>query len=123
MSRLELPCSDYLTDTKSVLDQAIRVIQAMIDIAAEYGFLATTLRLQMIMQACIQARWPNRDSSLLTLPYLREQYITSLLKPQLRNLPSLQVNSILFSLIDRSQSKQNKESINQSLCCVSSSFS
>lgn len=26
-SRLHLPCTDYLTDTKSVLDQTIRIIQ------------------------------------------------------------------------------------------------
>merc|ERR1712183_786828 len=33
-SRLTLPCSDYLTDTKSVMDNAPRVLQAMIDICA-----------------------------------------------------------------------------------------
>jgi hypothetical protein len=29
-SRLPLPCTDYITDLKSVLDQAIRIIQVFI---------------------------------------------------------------------------------------------
>ena len=32
-SRLPLPISDYNTDLKSVLDQAIRIVQAMVDVA------------------------------------------------------------------------------------------
>jgi hypothetical protein len=30
------PISDYLTDLKSVLDQGVRILQAMVDIAADY---------------------------------------------------------------------------------------
>lgn len=30
-SRLPLPCTDYTTDLKSVLDQAIRIIQVCIE--------------------------------------------------------------------------------------------
>lgn len=52
-----LPCTDYRTDTKSVLDQAIRILQAMIDLAADAGWLATTLRAQTLLQMVIQARW------------------------------------------------------------------
>ena len=32
MTRAQLPCSDYLTDTKSVMDNAMRVLQENIDI-------------------------------------------------------------------------------------------
>lgn len=53
-SQLELPISDYITDLKSVLDQSIRIIQAMIDICANSGWLSTSITcmhlLQMIMQ-------------------------------------------------------------------------
>ena len=49
-SRLQLPCSDYYTDLKSVLDQTIRILQAMIDVCAENGWLATTLRIIQLMQ-------------------------------------------------------------------------
>jgi len=53
--RLELPISDYVTDTKSVLDQAVRILQSMVDVSADGGWLFTALNcmrmLQMVMQA------------------------------------------------------------------------
>lgn len=53
-SQLELPITDYVTDLKSVLDQSIRIIQAMIDICANSGWLSSTITsmhlLQMVMQ-------------------------------------------------------------------------
>lgn len=67
LSHLPLPNVDFATDTKSVLDQSIRILQAMIDIAAERGWLVTVLRVQQLMQCIIQARWYD-DSPLLTLP-------------------------------------------------------
>lgn len=70
-SHLPLPNVDFLTDTKSVLDQCIRVIQAMIDIAAEQGWLTTTLTLQQLLQCLIQARWQD-DPLVLGLPYVEE---------------------------------------------------
>ena len=45
-SHLPLPVSDYYTDTKSVLDQTLRVANAMIDIAAERQWLTTALRVR-----------------------------------------------------------------------------
>ncbi len=35
--RCPLPITDYITDTKSVLDQSIRVLQGMIDISVVEG--------------------------------------------------------------------------------------
>jgi activating signal cointegrator complex subunit 3 len=43
-SRLQLPCSDYYTDTKSVLDQTIRILQGTIHILhkqAQFGAVLT----------------------------------------------------------------------------------
>ncbi|XP_049885974.1 activating signal cointegrator 1 complex subunit 3 isoform X2 [Pectinophora gossypiella] len=74
MSRLILPNTDYLTDTKSVLDQTIRIIQAMIDTSAENGWLAVCLCCQMLMQCIVQARWPT-DSPLTTLPNVESQHL------------------------------------------------
>lgn len=71
-SHLPLPNTDFSTDTKSVLDQTIRIIQAMIDVVAEKGWLATTLRMQMMMQSIIQARWLD-DPIQLCLPHVDEQ--------------------------------------------------
>lgn len=56
-SQSELPISDYVTDLKSVLDQSIRIIQAMIDICANSGWLSSTITcmhlLQMVMQVLL----------------------------------------------------------------------
>lgn len=66
-SHLPLPNTDFNTDTKSVLDQSIRILQAMIDVVAEKGWLSTTLRIQMLMQCVIQARWQD-DAVAMCLP-------------------------------------------------------
>lgn len=96
LSHLPLPNSDYLTDTKSVLDQSLRILQviyyyhksfgikisicifniinqfqAMIDICAERGWLITVIRIQQLMQCVVQARWYD-DSPVLSLPYVEE---------------------------------------------------
>ncbi|KAL7033852.1 hypothetical protein ACKWTF_007745 [Chironomus riparius] len=71
-SHLPLPNTDFATDTKSVLDQSIRILQAMVDYVAENGWLATTLRIQMLMQCVIQARWQD-DHIALCLPHVNEQ--------------------------------------------------
>lgn len=56
-SQLEMPVSDYVTDLKSVLDQSIRIIQAMIDISANSGWLSSARTcmhlLQMVMQVLL----------------------------------------------------------------------
>jgi len=87
-SRLSLPCADYITDTKSVLDQAIRILQSMIDVAAESGWLATTLRIQQLLQMVIQAVWID-DPSVLILPHMNT-YILPVLLQELLYLPVLQ---------------------------------
>ncbi|CAM9363686.1 unnamed protein product [Sphacelaria rigidula] len=72
--RVPLPISDYVTDTRSVLDQAVRVLNAMLDIAAGFGLLDTTIGLlslhQMVVQASkfgLLAAWHDTDS-LLQIP-------------------------------------------------------
>ena len=87
-SRLALPSTDYLTDTKSVLDNAPRVLQAMVDVAGESGWLGTTLRVVTLLQMCQQARWDS-DSSLLTLPHLLPQSLYVFSPPRISSLPQL----------------------------------
>lgn len=64
--RCALPISDYVTDTRSVLDQAVRVINAMLDIAAGFGLLETTLGLLRLHQMLVQVR-RRCDSYVITL--------------------------------------------------------
>ena len=61
--------SDYVTDTKSVLDQAIRIIQAIIDVASDAGWLHTALNAMRLMQMVMQGRFLT-DSPLTTLPHV-----------------------------------------------------
>lgn len=56
-----MPITDYITDTISVLDQSIRVLQAYIDITAEQGCLSTTLMLIQTMVSIKQALWDDAD--------------------------------------------------------------
>lgn len=71
-SHAVLPCSDYGTDTKTVLDNAIRVCQAMLDVAANEGWLVTALSICNLVQMIVQGRWLH-DSSLLTIPHVEQQ--------------------------------------------------
>lgn len=73
-SRLQLPCTDYYTDLKSVLDQAIRIIQAMIDVASDNGSLSCALSSMALLQMVLQGRWYD-DNHLLTLPYIKQQHL------------------------------------------------
>ena len=57
--RIDLPISDYVGDQISVLDQAIRIIQAAIDVLAELGYADSTLQMIMLLQSIKSARWPH----------------------------------------------------------------
>ena len=59
------PISDYAMDMISVLDQSVRVLQAMADLAADQGFLATTRGIVTLMQSVKQGLWPVRNLDML----------------------------------------------------------
>lgn len=59
MSRIELPIADYVGDQTSVLDQAIRIVQAFIDILTEMGYLSSCLQMVQLLQCIKCARWPT----------------------------------------------------------------
>lgn len=67
ISRVPLPSSDYVTDTKSVLDQAIRILQAIVDVSAEQGWLRPAMSAMHLVEMLVQACWLEEDP-LLTLP-------------------------------------------------------
>ena len=79
MHRGTLPSSDYLLDTKTVMDNAARVIQSMIDISAEMGLLCVVVRLVRLLQGITQARWPH-DDPFLTIPHVERKKATFLRK-------------------------------------------
>ncbi|CAJ1975360.1 unnamed protein product [Sphenostylis stenocarpa] len=77
-SQLELPISDYVTDLKSVLDQSIRIIQAMIDICANSGWLSSSIACMRLLQMVMQGLWYEKDSSLWMLPCMNTDLLSSL---------------------------------------------
>ncbi|KAI1093636.1 Sec63-domain-containing protein [Rostrohypoxylon terebratum] len=67
MARIDLPITDYVGDQTSVLDQAIRIIQASIDVLTELGYLSSCLEMIKLLQCIKSARWPQ-DAPLSILP-------------------------------------------------------
>ncbi len=67
MSRIDLPITDYVGDQTSVLDQAIRIIQASIDVLTELGYLSSCMQMITLLQCIKCARWPT-DYPLSILP-------------------------------------------------------
>lgn len=66
-SRIDLPISDYVGDQNSVLDQAIRIIQASIDVLTEMGHLQSVKKMITLLQCVKSARWPE-DGPMSILP-------------------------------------------------------
>ena len=71
-----LPIADYGTDTKSVLDQALRVLNAMVDVAADEGLTETVVSLMRIIQCVVQASMPE-SHPLQQLPHIKAQATAS----------------------------------------------
>ncbi|CAD6202628.1 unnamed protein product [Miscanthus lutarioriparius] len=89
-SRAELPISDYITDLKSVLDQSIRIIQAMIDVCANSGWLSSALTCMHLLQMIIQGLWFERDyESLWMLPSMNDDILDHLKGRGVSTVPSL----------------------------------
>jgi activating signal cointegrator complex subunit 3 len=65
MARVPPPVVDYVTDLKSVADQAGRVLQAVVDIAAEAGSLSTVQSCVRLAQMLYQARIPSKKAGCL----------------------------------------------------------
>ena len=88
LSRAELPVSDYYTDTRSVLDQVMRVLQAMVDVCCEQGWLQTVTRCCLLMQMIVQGRWMD-DSTLSNVPHCDDRLIARLWDDGVECLPQL----------------------------------
>ena len=89
-SRVQLPISDYITDTKSVLDQCLRIMQAMLDYCADQGWCKASLAIINLMQMSCQGRWLT-DSDLISMPHIEPEHLTRFFnhKPRIDCLPRL----------------------------------
>ncbi|KAG7149794.1 putative helicase mug81 like protein [Verticillium longisporum] len=90
-SRVNLPISDYVGDQTSVLDQAIRIIQASIDMLAELGYLSSCLQMMALLQSVKSARWPT-DPAASILPGVDTE--SSVIKEADRKLPLAAITAL-----------------------------
>jgi len=56
------------------------MLQAMLDVSADAGLLATSLQVINVMQMVMQARW-NHDNFILMLPHLQSFHLARLRRP------------------------------------------
>ncbi|EGT45065.1 hypothetical protein CAEBREN_32115, partial [Caenorhabditis brenneri] len=81
--------TDYRTDLKSVLDQCIRILQAMREMTRLKNWLTATMNIVLLQQMCYSARWYD-DHPLLCLPHLSYEDACSIgddmTIPKLQNL-------------------------------------
>jgi len=69
LGRIPLPVSDYVTDTRSVLENSMRILQALIDITAENGWWPSCLSTMKAIQCIMQGRWDDAND-LMQLPHV-----------------------------------------------------
>ncbi|KAI9218977.1 Sec63 Brl domain-containing protein [Blastocladiella britannica] len=67
LSHAHLPITDYVTDGTMVLDQSVRVLQAMLDVAVHKGLPDTCVQIIALLQCIKQAQWLT-DDNLQQLP-------------------------------------------------------
>jgi hypothetical protein len=105
------PVADYVTDTISVLDQSIRILQCMIDISVMKSYAKLSKSLVQLLQSIKQGLWPM-DPNLLILPHLSRKdveniqfegkVVTNLL--QFKNIPIKDIEKV-FSKVNLPSSK------------------
>ncbi|KKY17469.1 putative dead deah box [Phaeomoniella chlamydospora] len=110
-SRIDLPISDYVGDSNSVLDQSIRIIQAGIDVMAELGNLTALQHMLKLLQSVKSARWPE-DHPISILPGIDPEAHIPRSQPQdlisLTNIPPPQLSSFLSSTLPNTQNQTSK---------------
>ncbi|KAI2617549.1 Sec63-domain-containing protein [Hypomontagnella submonticulosa] len=99
MARVDLPITDYVGDQTSVLDQAIRIIQASIDVLTELGYLSSCLEMIKLLQCVKSACWPQ-DSPLSILPGTSPDNLkdNKMALQKLSSLPKAQVEDLARKL-------------------------
>ena len=67
--------SDLLSDIRLVLESAIKLLQAIVDVLSSQGWLKPALAAMELSQMIVQGMW-NKDSVLLQLPHITNEIIT-----------------------------------------------
>ena len=86
--RAPLPISDYVLDAKSALDQSVRILQAMIDVCCERGWLGPVIHCVRLLQMLGQGLWHDA-SPLECLPRVNASLATKAAKAGCPDLAEL----------------------------------
>ncbi|XP_061404387.1 U5 small nuclear ribonucleoprotein 200 kDa helicase [Lethenteron reissneri] len=73
LSRMQLN-AELQSDTEDILTQAIRLIQACVDVLSSNGWLSPALAAMELAQMCTQAMW-SKDSYLKQLPHFTADHV------------------------------------------------
>lgn len=73
LSRMQLP-AELQTDTESILQTSIRLIQACVDVLSSNGWLSPAMAAMELAQMVTQAMW-SKDSYLKQLPHFNADII------------------------------------------------
>ena len=77
IGKVPMPIADYNTDLRSVLEQTGRVLQALVDVTADCGYLSAALHVMRLSQSMTQCIFDGQ-SSLMTLPHMTERVAANL---------------------------------------------
>lgn len=83
LGRTSLPVSDYVTDTRSVLDNSMRILQALIDISLERSWWKTCYSTMKTVQSLLQGRWED-DNTLMQLPHISSTNVALNIEKKMR---------------------------------------
>ncbi|XP_071510513.1 activating signal cointegrator 1 complex subunit 3-like [Diadema antillarum] len=76
IGRVTLPCTDYESDTRNVLEYTGRILKVLVEIADMWKWYQTEINVTYLTQAVVQAQWSS-ENSLLTLPHVQPTLISS----------------------------------------------
>ncbi|XP_072178266.1 activating signal cointegrator 1 complex subunit 3-like [Diadema setosum] len=76
IGRVTLPCTDYESDTRNVLEYTDRILKVLVEIANMWKWYQTAMNVMYLTQAVVQAQWSS-ENSLLTLPHVQPTLISS----------------------------------------------
>ena len=74
LSRMELPSPELRCDQVKVLQDSIRLLQAIVDVISSNGWLKPALAAMETSQMVVQALW-NKDSVLLQIPHFTKEIV------------------------------------------------
>lgn len=75
--RASLPISDYYTDQRSTLDNAVRIVQAMVDVTSNNGHLYAALCCMSLLQCILQGLWWY-SNTLLQIPHVTDAMLSAI---------------------------------------------